>query len=343
MIIHQNDSIAESEAPEVAAPIKVEVHYERPRQPYEVLKELPRDATPAQQDSAIQAVFHVENKHLSTRPDTLHLPGHEIGKSIKDVSLPKYYRQNFFSNDSLFHPEIDGGRYGVAGDPMPYTVRADDTLTGLLIGGFIIALTAFAKSRRFFARQAKDFVREPINTVTEFSETSGELRFQVFLVLEACLMLSIISFLYTLERIADTFILQSQYQLIAIFFGVFAAYFGLKTLAYWCVNNVFFGRTRSVRWQRSMLFVHSLEGMMLFPLVMLQSYFDLGVNAALAYLFFVLLSVKIMFFYKAYTVFFKQKPFYLQIILYFCALEIVPLFTLYGVLVKIVDYFKINF
>ena len=52
--------------------------------PYQVLRQLPADATPAQQDSAIQANFHPENTHLSERPDTLHLPGHDKGKSYKE-------------------------------------------------------------------------------------------------------------------------------------------------------------------------------------------------------------------------------------------------------------------
>ena len=65
--------------------------------PYQVLRLLPKDATPAQQDSAIQAWFQPGEVHYSNQPDTLHLPGHGIGRSLKDVNLPQYYRENFFS------------------------------------------------------------------------------------------------------------------------------------------------------------------------------------------------------------------------------------------------------
>ena len=91
----------------------------KPQTPYQVLRLLPKDATPAQQDSAIQAWFQPGEIHYSSRPDTLHLPGHDIGKSLKDVNLPQYYREHFFSDNTYFHPELDGGRYGVAGDPVP--------------------------------------------------------------------------------------------------------------------------------------------------------------------------------------------------------------------------------
>jgi hypothetical protein len=70
----------------------VAVHSAKPQTPYEVLRLLPKDATPAQQDSAIQEWFEPKEIHYSSRPDTLHLPGHEIPRDLKEVSLPHYYR-----------------------------------------------------------------------------------------------------------------------------------------------------------------------------------------------------------------------------------------------------------
>ena len=171
----------------------------------------------------------------------------------------------------------------------------------------------------------------------------GMVNFQFFFVLQTCLLLSIISFLYTLERVADTFFLSSQYQLVAIFFGIYVAYFALKMLVYWLVNNVFFGRRKSVRWLKQLLVVTSVEGIALFPLVMLQSYFDLSIQKAVIYVIFVIVVSKIMLLYKSFVMFFRHKNFFLQIILYFCALEIMPLLSLGGILVKVVDYLKINF
>ena len=67
----------------------------KPRHPYEVLRSLPPDATPAQQDSAIQAVFQPEVIERSTRPDTLHMPGHGKGKDFKEVNLPNTTASRF--------------------------------------------------------------------------------------------------------------------------------------------------------------------------------------------------------------------------------------------------------
>ena len=316
---------------------------EKPRHPYEVLRSLPEDATPAQQDSAIQSVFRVENTHLSTRPDTLHLPLPEKGHSIASAELPQYYRKNFFSKDTLFYEENMSGRYGVAGEPMPYTVRGDDTITGLLIGCFILALVAFSKARRFIIRQAKDFFHEPKSSVTEFTETSGEFRFQLFLVLQTCLLMSLVAFLYTLERVSDTFILSSQYQLIGIFFASFLAYFLLKVGLGHLINSVFFSKKKSIRWLKAQVFVISAEGVAMFPAVMLLSFFSMSLDGALAYTALVIIAVKILLLYKSYVIFFKRKGFFLQIFLYFCALEIVPLLSLQGVMAMVINYLKIKY
>ncbi len=313
------------------------------RTPYEVLKQLPEDATPEQQDSAIQANFHVVNTHLSTRPDTLTLPGQEKWTRPGEVVQPEAYIDRFFRNDSTFRPEIGNSRSGIAGDPVPYTIQGDNTLTALLIGCFIIAMLAFANTRRFITIQAKQFFRGTKNISSDYSETSAEVRSQSFFVLLTCLLFAIISFIYTLENVADTFILSSQYQLVAVFFGIYVAYFGFRLLVYWAVNSVFFGSRKSVKWLKSLLFATSMEGVALFPLVLLVSYFDLSMQKAIIYVFFVIALVKMSLLYKSFIVFFKHKAFFLQIILYFCALEIMPLLALWGVLVNVVDYLKINF
>ena len=55
------------------------VHHRTVLTPKMVLSWLPRNATPAQQDSAIQAHFKPSEIRWSSRPDTLHLPGHNRG------------------------------------------------------------------------------------------------------------------------------------------------------------------------------------------------------------------------------------------------------------------------
>ncbi|MDD6896109.1 MAG: DUF4271 domain-containing protein [Prevotellaceae bacterium] len=314
----------------------------KPQHPYQVLKMLPKDATPAQQDSAIQATFQPKEIRYSSRPDTLHIPGHEIGKSIRDVSLPKYYKESFFSKDTLFHPEIEGGRYGVAGDPIPYTVRSDDTISLLLILSFVVVMVSYAKSKQFIIRQIKScfYIN---NRESSINETSIEIRFQLFMVVLTCLLLSLLQYFHTTHYIGSTFILSSQYHLIAIFFGMNICYFIMKGLLYSCVNTVFFGKKNNLQWMKTYLFITSLEGVMLYPAVLLQSYFDMSIQAVTVYTITALFLVKLLTFYKSYTIFFSRTGVFFQIFLYFCALEAVPMASFRGALEITGNYLKINF
>ena len=337
----QADSIVNSTLSEEEVPQK-EVKHSGQLTPAEVLKWLPKDATPAQQDSMVRAHVKPSSIHWSEMPDTLHLPGHKPGKSIYDVSLPQYYRESFFSNDSLFHPELKGGRLGVAGDPVPYTVAGDDFVTILLFFCFLIASVAFARSKQFIIRQAKTFFRTPRMGTTVITETSSELRFQLFLVLQTCLLIAIGYFIYSRASISDTFTIE-QYQVISIYAGGVAAYFLLKLLLYTLTGWVFFDKKKNEQWLKSYLFLVSCEGVLLFPVVMLLAYFNFSLQAAIVYLLIVVGIIKILSFYKSFIIFFKRNGAFLQIFLYFCALEVVPLFALWGGLVLISHYLKINF
>lgn len=337
----QQDSISYQQSAVQGGDSAVVQH--RPLTPAQVLSWLPRNATPAQQDSAIQAHFKPSEIHWSEHPDTLHLPGHDAGVDLMKSELPQYYREGFFSKDSMFHPELQGGRYGVAGDPVPYTVHNDNIITSLLLACFIFSVIAFANARRFIIRQAKDFFYLPHEGTTEFTETSNEFRFQLVLVLITSLIIAILFFFYTLRYIGETFVLSSQYTLITIFLGITVGYFLLKVGLYTFVNQVFFDGKRNQQWIKALLFIISIEGVLLFPALVFGAYFELDTNKVITYVIIAVVIVKLLTIYKCYIIFFRRNVVHLQIILYFCTLEMIPLLAYWGVLVITANYLKINF
>ena len=117
----------------------------------------------------------------------------------------------------------------------------------------------------------------------------------------------------------------------------------MKAILYSISGWVFFDKKKNVQWLKAYLFLISCEGVALFPMVMLLSYFELSLQVAVIYTLVVLGIVKILSFYKTYLIFFKRNGVFLQIFLYFCALEVVPLLALWGGLVLISHYLKINF
>ena len=321
----------------------VEVHPTKPQTPYQVLRLLPKDATPAQQDSAIQAWLGHREIRYSEQPDTLHLPGEGIPKDLKAVSLPQYYRENFFSKDTLYHEELSAQDYfGMPGDPVPYSYANDNLVTSLLIIGFLLIAFAFSRMSNFIVGQAKNFIHPSQNRLT-LSETSSEIYMQVVLTFLACIVYALLYYLYATEYLAKTYVTTSEYVLLGIFLVVFVGYSLMRFGLYTMVNNLFFDSSRNKKFLTSLLYLSSIEGLLLYPALALLAFMHLPAQNAIWYCLTVVILVKILTFYKSFTIFFKQNDLFLQIILYFCALEMVPLFTLWGGLSVIVDILKINF
>jgi len=330
------------EPPSIAALDLVPHTPAKPQTPYQVLRLLPKDATPAQQDSAIQAWFAPDEIHYSERPDTLHLPGEGIPRDLKDVQLPTYYRENFFSNDSLYHPELDGGRYGVAGDPVPETMSNDSLISGLLILCFLVMTFSFSRISGFIGRQIKDFfyVQKGEHSV---QETGDEINIQIVFSVITCLTCSLLYYLYVLTTVDDTFVFSTEHLLLGVIFLIMAGYFLLKFLLYTMVNTIMFDTSGNKKFLTAFIFLLSMEGILLFPVLLLLAYFQFPIQAAAVYTFLVVFFFKFLTFYKTYVIFFAQKAFYVQIILYFCALEMVPLLSLWGGLAVIVNHLRVIF
>ena len=275
--------------------------------------------------------------------DTLHLPIPTKGHSLLDVQLPQYYREGFFSKDTLFHPELPGGRFGVAGDPVPYNIHNDSVITSILLGFFILMVIAYANTHEFVTRQLKKFFYVPSEGTMEITETGTELRIQLFMVLLSSVLLSLLYYFYVIHFVGDTFILNSQYLLIAIYLVMMVSYFMAKWWLYTLVNVVFFGSKKNRHWLKTILFISSMEGAVFLPAVLLQAYFDMTEKNVVIYFIIVLIFVKILTFFKCYVAFFRRNVVKLQIILYFCALEMVPLLAFWGALDYVTDSLKINF
>jgi hypothetical protein len=120
-------------------------------------------------------------------------------------------------------------------------------------------------------------------------------------------------------------------------------YFLVKWLTYTLVNSVFFNSKRNRHWIKMKLFISSIEGMILFPAVLLQAYFNMSEQNVIIYFIIVLFFVKILTFFKCYVVFFRRNVFKLQIILYFCALEMMPLLVFWGALDFVANSLRIIF
>jgi hypothetical protein len=175
------------------------------------------------------------------------------------------------------------------------------------------------------------------------AETGDEIKIQILFSFITCLTCSLLYYLYVLTTVDDTFIFSTEHLLLGVIFLIMAAYFLLKFLLYTIVNTIMFDGPGNKKFLTSLIFLISMEGVLLFPVLLLRAYFQFPIQTAAVYTFLVVFFFKILTIYKSYVIFFAQKAFYVQIILYFCALEMVPLLSLWGGLTVIVNHLRVIF
>ena len=244
----------------------------------------------------------------------------------------KFAEEGYFKGNKYFKLGRGNGHSdGVSGVPAPYAVSNDNVIAAILLGCFVMSMVAFSLSRNFIERQIKSFFRVS-RSKESVIEANEEVSYQTILIAQTSLLGSILYYFFMRDLGGGRLSNGSQLGAIGCFFGILIAYFLFKYLVYGFVNWVFFDRKNNGQWRRTQIFLSSLEGVLLFPIVLLQVYFSLSLHAALIYILFVILFIKMLAFYKSYTIFFKRMGASLQIILYFCALELMPLMVLWGVL-----------
>ncbi len=222
---------------------------------------------------------------------------------------------------------------GIAGDPVPYQFRGDSLVTTLLMLSFFMAAWVISRSRRYLHKQVKDFFRHRDRENLFAERTESEMQGQAFLIFQTCLVLGTLFFDYTQECQTEVFNQVSPYKILASSVGICCVFYLVKTMLYHVVNSVFFSRKQRELWSASYLLGILALGVALLPVSLLVVYFDLSLQHTVI-VFMALLAIdKTLLFYKCSRIFFNYPFGLLHLFLYFCTLEIAPLFVLFRILV----------
>lgn len=225
---------------------------------------------------------------------------------------------------------VPTGRSGIYEAPLPYRIYRDDWVSGTLLLCFFFLMFVWSGGRRFFIEQAKNFFfSSRRRSMVSSQETGREMRYTVFLVLQNCIMMGLFTFGVLLEQTQFPAEELSHQAVLGICVGAYVIYYIGKLLLYAVVNGTFFDKEMQDEWMRSFLLTVSLEGVFLFPLVVLTIYFDLSSSGGFIYLIIVHSLVEMALFYKCLSLFFRDIHGGFHLIMYFCALELVPISLLW--------------
>ena len=234
--------------------------------------------------------------------------------------------------------------HGEPGTPLPYSIRTDNVLTIALLACFIVFVLMLSQTGHAVARQVKNFFYAHLTDDDSGATAPPQpTAFYVFLLAVNCFLTGIGLYLYATEALGCFFAYGSQPLVVALFTAGVGAYFLVKWLACSLVNTVFFGSRKHQQWNSSFLLLTAVEGVMLFPIILLLVYFDLDLKKALFCFGIILFLNKMLSFYKSWSIFFRRNGRSLQNFLYFCTLELTPLLVFGGLWLMSIRFLKVNF
>ena len=236
--------------------------------------------------------------------------------------------------------EVDSG---FEGTPISYSPRTDDAIALTLLACFFLSSIALARGTKFLPQQVKDFVLHRARTSIFDSSTAADVRYLLVLVLQTCVLSGITFLNYFHDTCPALMNRVSPLLLLGIYVGFCLAYFLLKWLIYMFLGWTFFDKNKTNIWLESYSALIYYVGFALFPFVLFLVYFDLSLTNLVIIGAIILIFTKILMFYKWIKLFFHQFSGLFLLILYFCALEIVPCLLLYQGMIQMNNILLIKF
>ena len=236
--------------------------------------------------------------------------------------------------------EVDSG---FEGTPISYSPRTDDAIALTLLACYFLASIALARGKKFLSQHVKDFVLHRERTSIFDSSTAADVRYLLVLVLQTCVLSGITFLNYFHDTCPALMDHVSSLLLLGIYVGFCLAYFLLKWLLYMFLGWTFFDKNKTNIWLESYSALIYYVGFALFPFVLFLVYFDLSLTNLVIIGSIILIFTKILMFYKWIKLFFHQFSGLFLLILYFCALEIVPCLLLYQGMIQMNNILLIKF
>lgn len=244
-------------------------------------------------------------------------------------SLMCRFAEKTYCPDSLLQSAFGTGAAGVEGVPIPYSPAMDDAIALTLLACFFLTSIALSRGKRFLSQQVKDFMLQRERASIFDTSTAADMRYLLVLVLQTCVLSGIVLFNHFYDSVPQLMSRVSPLLLLGIYIGSCLGYFLLKWLVYMFTGWISFDKNKTSMWLESYSALIYYVGFALFPFVLFLIYFDLSPTNLIIIGIIILIFSKILMFYKWVKLFFHQFDQVFPLIVYFCALEIVPCLLLY--------------
>jgi hypothetical protein len=232
---------------------------------------------------------------------------------------------------------------GVSGIPLPYQLRTDSAVVLLLLVCFLLTSSILARGKKYIEERVKHFLSSGARVTYSDEPSASDQRYTLVLVMQTCMLVGLFIYDYfsdhdplLFERVPRAVLLGS-YILIAL------GYVFVKGILYAIVNGVFFTSAQNRSWQTAFYSVMAGVGLLLYPVALVLVCVGISPKILPFFCLFVIIITKILFFYKSVSNFFNNFRCSLHLILYLCALEIIPDFIAWKGVISANDILILKF
>lgn len=213
---------------------------------------------------------------------------------------------------------------GMVGEPLPYLLRSDGLVTCIMFLCMALVTFVVAREKKYLYHQLKSFLSSRERPSMFDEVTVADVRYTFLLLLHTCVLIGFCLYDYSSENSPHLFAGISHGSLLLGFIVLVVVVLSLKIGIYKFVNWVFFQNSRNMIWINAYFNVLIWMGLLLLPVVLLIIYFGLSSHTAFYLVGGIIIFAKIALFCKCFTNFFGKIHGLVHLILYFCALEILP-------------------
>lgn len=220
-----------------------------------------------------------------------------------------------------------------AGEMPSFRMASDDGIGVVLLLCLCFSALIVARSQHYLLQGIKEFFstrrRENLFNDTTDARMQGKYLFAVVL----SLSLGILLFDYQQQHFAEEVCQLSPYWLIGANVVMIGGAYLLRTILYAFVNMVFFDREQYAGWMDSYHLLTVAASLLFLPISLLVAFYELDISKWQILFSISAMIVEIFLIFKTYRIFFEGALGFLHLILYLCALEFLPLLTLWKAMV----------
>lgn len=231
---------------------------------------------------------------------------------------------------------------GMQGEPLPYLLRSDAIVACLIVLCFILYAYSFSRGKKFILQRLKNLFQYK-ERASLFDETVGAGGQYISALV---LVTSILSGVAVYSYVAYTNPLLLQLVSHSVLLGIYIVFILLYVVCKWCaynfINWIFFNREKNGLWMQAYWGLMSGCSLILIPVVLLIVYLNLDFDTSKLLLLTTLIFAKLLLFFKCIRNFFYQIYGFLHFIVYFCALEVMPLVLLWKGIAYLNDVLLLN-